>query len=179
MAVRKDPSDLLKLLRRDERYKKLKHSFDTLPAFQIPIDQHMKDIEMLHKTRPVRLLNPSHPKFVDQVVKANTSDQASRSRVVAIMMECIRAADTLKAAVEAYREYVLFHYADDLKVYRTKDERVALVKAATSRFMRYVDRVTVLSKCCEVLVKDMDQAYWSMKLTAETYKIHAQRESSL
>ena len=177
--VRKDTSSLVKMLRRDKRYLRLKESFDTLPLFNMPIDQYHKDIDMYHKSRPIRNLNPANPKIVDQLLRASIDDQGYRSRVVAIIMECVRASASLESAVDAYKEYVLVHYSEDLKSLRTKEERMMVIKTAVGSFQKYINKVQVLRDCCDLLVKDIDQGAWSLKLSVQTLELHSQREMTI
>jgi hypothetical protein len=57
--VRKDIPALTKSLRKDARYQRLKESFQTLPLFNMPVDQYHKDLDLYHKSRPIRNLNPT------------------------------------------------------------------------------------------------------------------------
>ncbi len=176
MALRKDYSQLKDIIREDNRYKRLKESFDENKLFHMPIEQYLKEVESAHQIRPVRVLNPSDSHFVDKLISANTSDQSTRSRLTAIMMECVRASSTLQAATDSFREYVLMVYAEDLKSLRTKDERMMLINATLSPFLRYVTKVNTLRDTIKLVVDDIDKACWSLKLSVEAYKIHSQRE---
>ena len=175
--VRKDIPALTKSLRKDARYQRMKESFQTLPLFNMPVVQYHKDLDLYHKSRPIRNLNPTSGKIIDQIVRASVDDQAFRSRIVAIMMECVRSSTTLQNAIDAYRDYVLVHYAEELKSLRTKEERMMVIKIATASFSKYVSKVQTLRDCCDLVVKDIDQAAWSLKLTVQTLEIHAKREN--
>lgn len=177
MPVKRNVSDVRLALKKDTRYIRLKELFDTLPVYSMPVEQYQKDIDMYHKTRPVRNLNPTSGNFVDKLIHANIEDQGTRSRVVAIVMECIRAITTLEAAIDRFKDYVLVAYSEELKVVRTKEERLMIIKAVLSVFTKYVDSVKTLKECCEVLIKDIDQAAWSLKLTVQAYEIHSKRET--
>ena len=179
MVRKKTAEEIRKLIKADKRYKRIKENFETLPVYNMAIDQHNKDLDMYHKSRPVRLLNPDSPKFMDKLVRASVDDQAYRSRIIAIQKDCIRSQLTLEATVKAFTDYVLLEYSEELKGLRTKEERLMIVRTTLAPFERHIMRVTALKQCCELVIKDIDQAAWSLKLLVSTLEIHSRREMTV
>jgi len=46
---------LIKAMRKDPKYRRLKASFDTLPMYQLDISQIELDLEQIHRMRPIRI----------------------------------------------------------------------------------------------------------------------------
>ena len=89
--MRQSISDVIRLLKKDERYRRLKGAFNELPVYRIPIEDLLEEVSRLHKTRPVRTLNADEGKFVDKAIEACVRDQSIRSRCAEINMMCIKA----------------------------------------------------------------------------------------
>jgi len=119
--MKRDIQSIIKEMKKDAKFKRLRTAFDTLPMYQLPIENLITEIESSHKIRKIRRLNPEDPKFVDALIQANVNDQATRSRMTEIMMTCIRASTTLEAALEALSNHLLITYSEQLRGFRTKE----------------------------------------------------------
>lgn len=177
--VKKDIQPLLKEIRRDQKYKRLRLSFDEAPMYQLPLDKLIEEVETAHKLRSIRRLNSQDPGFVDAVVVANTLDQGTRSRLTEILMSCARAISTLDRAVEALKQYLLITYSNELKSFRTKEERSMVINMALAPFIRYVERVETLKNIVDLVIVDIDKGGWSLRTSIEVLKIHTSKERTL
>lgn len=176
MAVTRDLSGILKAMRKDKKYKRLKESFDTVPLYQMPIEKLANEIETLHKMRLIRILNVEDAKFVDNIIKANTQDQSVRGRLTEIMMMGVRVSVKLNRALETLRFHLLITFTDELKSYRTKEERVQIVNMVLAPFERYIADVTMLRESATLCVKDIDQGNFSLDKTLRSLEMHTARE---
>lgn len=177
--VKKDASSVVKLIRSDPTYQRLRESFETVPIYRLPTDELQKEIETLHKLREVRRLNPLDPRFIDAIVKANTTDQTTRSRLTEISLNCFKAISTLEAAMDSMRKYLIVKYTHELRQYRTKDERLMIINIALKTFLKYIDAVRVVHESASMVVSDIDKAAWSLKLSLMAVQTHSERERTL
>lgn len=176
MAVTRDLKPILRAMRKDKKYKRLKDAFDTLPLYQMPIEKLADEIETIHKTRSIRYLNVDTPQFVDAIVKANTQDQSVRGRLTEIMMMAVRVTGKLEAALETIRFHLLISFTDELKSYRTKEERVQIVNMVLQPFTKYIANVGMLRESAQLCVKDIDQGNFSLDKTLRALEMHTSRE---
>lgn len=179
MAVTRDLKPTVKLMKRDSRYKRLKESFDSLPAFQVPVAKLADEVETLHNLREIRRLNTEDPGFVDHLIKANTNDQSVRGRLTAIMMTCVRSSMELEKAVKTLRHHLLVTFTEELKSFRTKEERVQVVDMALTPFTKYLSSLDMLKESAQLVVIDIDKGNWSLRTTIEALKLHTARERNI
>ena len=179
MTVSRDLKPILRAMRSDPRYKRLKNSFDTLPVYQIAVDVMLEEIGTIHQMREIRRLNTSEPDFIDKLIKANTSDQAHRGRLTEIMMTCLKASQTLEQACTAMRQYFLTTYTNELRSFRTKEERVYIVDMALAQFKKYINQVGVLRETAKLVIEDIDKGSWSLRMTVQAMQIDRKYESNI
>ncbi len=177
--VKRSLTMIVKEMRKDERYKRLRGSFDSLPMYQLPVDDYVKEVETLHQMRLIRRLNSTEPKFVDELIKANTNDQSIRGRLTEIVMQCVKASSSLSDAVDAMRYHLLISYGDELKSIRTKEERVQIVNMALITFTKYTQKIDVLKEMAQMVVVDIDKGAWALRSSIEALKLHTNREQNL
>lgn len=176
MAVTRDLKPILKAMKRDKKFKRLKESFDTLPLYQMPVQKLADEIETLHKTRLIRILNTEDSKFVDKIIKANTQDQSVRGRLTEIMMMGVRITTKLERAMKTLRYHLLITFTDELKSYRTKEERLQIVDMVLAPFDNYVTDISMLRESAQLCIKDIDQGNFSLDKTLRSLEMHTARE---
>ncbi len=171
--------EVVKEIKNDERYKRLRKSFDTLPMYQLPTDQLLSEVETLHKMREIRRLNSLDPGFTDALIKANTNDQSCRGRLTEIIMTCVKASSSLEDAIVALRYHLLLKYSDQLRSYRTKEERVQVVNKVLQPFMKYTQKIGTLKEITQLVVSDIDKGAWSLRTSIEAVQLHVSRERNI
>ncbi len=177
--VRKEIKELVRFLRRDERYRRLKNLFDTSPIYRLSIEQLGEEVMALHKTRPIRRLNAMDPKIVDSVVNALTTDQSNRSRLTEISITCMSAQTSLQQAIDSLRYHLVSTYQDELRQFRTKDERMMVIDMTFTQFERYITKVSILKAKADQVIVDIDKGGWALRTLADVLKIHHGREMQL
>lgn len=158
-------SRIVKLLKEDQRLKRLHEAFDSLPRYQLDCDALQKELLTIHKIRESRVLNSSNAKFLMQLQSAATVDQGHRSRIAEIRMEALRAKLSLEKAMKRMREYMLMHYAAELKYFGTKDERITAINRAMSNLVSFCDDAECLIEMSDVVLTDIDKASWTFSGT--------------
>lgn len=176
MATKSDINEVIRILRSDIRYKKLKHLFSTSPLYTIPLDTLAEEISSTHATRLTRRLNALDSKLVEKVINANIHDQSVRSRLAEIIITLVRSKSTLSDALESLRHYFLTSYQFELRQFRTKEERAMILNMALRTFDSYLTRVELVKVSAELIVSDIDKASWALRSIIDAMKIHAARE---
>lgn len=179
MAVTRDLAPIIKAMKKDKKFKRLKEAFETLPVYQIPVEKWADEIENIHKTRLIRILDSENPKFHDEIVRANIHDQSARGRLTAIMMRCVRATVKLEKALKTLRYHLLLSYSDELRGYRTKEERQQVVELALQPFEHFINDASMLRESATLCVKDIDQGNFSLDKTLRVLEMHTQRERNI
>jgi hypothetical protein len=174
--MKTNTKQVVKMLRQDPKYKRLLEVFNTAPIYNLPREKLLEELQQIHQLREVRRISPAEPDFVDKVIKANTHDQAMRSRCSEIMMSCTLVISKLSNAVEALRHHFLLEHSDHLRSFRTKEERSMVMNIALKKFIAYVDNISYLKAVAEIVVVDIDKAGWALSRSIEALKIHAARE---
>lgn len=176
MSVTRDLKPILKAMRKDGKYKRLKEAFDTLPLFQLPVERLASEIETIHKTRLIRILDVGDPKFTDNLIRANVQDQSSRGRLTEIMMQAGRVVSKLEKALKTMRFHMLLTFSDELRGFRTIEERRQVVEMVLKTFTDYIDDMNSLRDSATLCVKDIDQGNFSMDKTIRMLEMHTARE---
>lgn len=137
------------------------------------------EILNLHSCRPVRSLKAGDSKLIDKVIRANIEDQGSRSRLTEIMIQCSRVAQSIDNAIDAFRDHCILTYPKSLGQFKTKGERENAIYASLREFRAYVDELMTIHSMAELVVKDIDQAGFSLKRTVDAMSLHFSPERKL
>lgn len=176
MAVTRDIHAIIKAMKKDKRYKRLKESFDTLPIYQLKIESLNSELANLHKIREIRRLNTGDPGFVDALIRANNQDVSTRGRASEIMMECVRIIDKLGYAVKLLQDHLLITYTDELRSYRTKEERLQVIRTVLRPFDKYINDASSLKEVSQIVIMDIDKDNFASNLTMRALELHVARE---
>lgn len=173
--MKRDLRPLRAKLRADQRCARLMTLFQELPIYQIPTDDLTKEIEQIHKSRSIRFLTQSSPRFIESVVDASLLDQANRSRLTEISMSCFRAENTLNEALEPLRAYLLMTYSSDLTFVRTKEERNQVISMALAPFIKFCSKSSQVRELANLVIADIDKGAWSLRLLVSAFQLKAGR----
>lgn len=177
--MKQDISSIVRHMKKDEKYLRLRKVFNDMPLFQVPTETLMDEIKTIHRTRKVRFLDSSSPKFIDKVVEASIQDQAVRSRMSEILIQCSQARDTLGAAVGPLKEHLLITYAREISFLRTKDERLSVVYRALERFNDFTSKVDSVESAAKIVIEDVDKAGFSLRRLVDVYSLANRPERTL
>jgi hypothetical protein len=177
MAIKVKISPLLKVLRKDEKYVRLKETFSTHENFRLPVEQLIEELKDSHKIRQVRRLNPTDPEFAKKVISAILDDQAKRSRATEILVRAVRAESLMQNALDSLKYHLLLTYSEELRSFRTKEERLQIINTTLKQFNTFLKNVNVLKETANLIVMDIDKAAWSLKSVISVLELHTRRES--
>ena len=179
MAIKVQIQPILKVMRGDPKYKKLRATYSTHENFRLPTDTLLSELNDLHRARSIRILDPTDPQFIDKVIEANLKDQATRSRTTEILVRALRAHSLLTRGVESLRFYLLITYSEELRSFRTKEERLQIVNMALQGFEEFLGKALLLKETAQLVATDIDKSAWNLKLVVESLKLHHSPESRI
>lgn len=162
--------ELVRLLDKDKRVLRLQENFEKLSYFTLPVEKLKSEIQTAHMGRPVRTLKPQG-EFAMAIIDALAADQAVRSRLAEISIQAYRAEKSLQTALDALRNYLIVKYDAKLKIFRTKEERLRVINVVLDSYAGYFDDVVTIQNMCQIIIKDIDQASWTLKSTIEAMKM--------
>lgn len=177
--MKRDLKPIRDRLRNDSRCKRLLSIFQDSSIYKIPFDNLHTEVMEIHKTRSIRYLNRNDGRFIEKIVDASLRDQANRSRLSEIAMQCYRAQSSIEEALEPLQEYLIMTYGPEISFVRTKEERKQLVEMALRPFYKFVSQCSTLRNLIEIVVMDIDKAAWSLKLLISAYELHNRPEQSI
>jgi len=162
-------------IKKNKQYKQLLESFKTQKIFKVPLEKFKDEIFDAHSTRNVRVLvkhADDNTRIVDQLVKANLVDQGVRSRLTEIMMTCRRGSAALQEAIKNYKNYASLRFERHLKSFKTKSERMSALDICLDDLNAFIFEAEHVYNLAELVVKDIDQAGFTLKRTQEVVAMH-------
>jgi len=156
----------------DEKLVSFRKAYDN-GEYDLDTDKFIKELRSVHITRKVRLLNSEEiVKNVVNLIDALAQNQAVRSRVVEIKMDCVRVSTKLKFKKESLINYIQVKYKEPLKSIKgTQADRNAYLNELFSFTTLTFSRLQVLQEFCDILLNDIDQASWCLKSIIDCVKI--------
>ena len=170
---------LVRKIEKDPKIERLDDSFEKFDYFKLPIKALQNEIETAHKLRPIRTLKAHGNDFVGRVIEALLADQATRSRLAEISLQAFRAEKSLETALSALKDHLIVTYAADLSMFKTKEERFRIVDLVLARYTTYQNKVIMVQNMANIIIKDIDQAAWSIKGTIEAIKMISKPEATI
>ena len=162
--------ELLSEIRSGAQYKKYQK---ILEAAQTGLDLDVLRAEALgsHSARTSRQLYGSKQYSPKALVDAVYKDLAFRSRMVEIRVKVSVALSNLDEASKAMRRYISTEYSDDLLDFSTADQRRSFVDRVLKVGLAYLAEGQALLDMMDSLIKDCDQAGFSLRNAVETLKL--------
>lgn len=160
-----------RLLKKDERYKRIRESFRKLPQYSLPFDDYQAELKLLHSQRTLQKLDVNSPNFVKNLGTAATTDHAFRSRITEILVMCSSVRSNLSKTLDSFEKYVLHTYASDLKTLRTKEERKSFVQSFMHKFHQYLVDVESMVEICKYYVDNIDKGGYMVRELVQAYSV--------
>lgn len=168
---------LRKGLRKDSRFKKVVKFFSTL-AEEISVVGFQDEIRRLHKTRAMRSLDRSSKAFLDKIVEANLQDQAYRSRLAEIQLDCTRTLAQYEPIIEDLVSYLYVEYLDTIKPFFTaKQDRMEFLNSLCKEQVTFLREIRSVLEGCRIVIEDIDKAGYMFKNLIEATKIVHERKT--
>lgn len=172
-----DVSELKKLLRSDERYQRIKRSFDKAEIYQLDREVLLEEMRDIQAIRVSSKLNTLDPDMVKQVIDNSARDQYNRSRISEIKMTAFRAKFALEKTLRSLHKYMASEYYEEIsEVFRTQSERKQILDLIFIRMRQFIDDMNHVMEQADILLVDIDKNAWGLKLIIDALAIHAQKE---
>lgn len=170
-----DKQELVSLKRRlnnDKRMKKLHDNFANLPQYQLNLKELYDEIESLHKIRKTRTLNSKSKSLTQDLIKGMLDDGATRSRIIEILIVCVKTIHQLEDTLTDLEGYLLMEYGSSIYGIKTKAERSQFIEAHVFRqFRQYITRLNIVKTTAEFVVGDIDKFAYTYRNLIEAAKI--------
>jgi uncharacterized FlgJ-related protein len=115
-------------------------------------------------------------KFADDIIRANTQDQSVRGRLTEIMVQANRVVFKLKKALKTMRFHLMVSFTDELRSFRTIEERRQIVEMVLRPFDDYINDMEMLKESATLVVTDIDKGNFSLSRTIDILELHVSRE---
>lgn len=168
---------LRKLIRKDAQFKKVNKFFEHV-AEELSVEALYKEIQNLHKMRSSRSLDRSSKAFLDRVVEANLQDQAYRSRLAEIQMECSRILSKYEPIIEDLVLFLHAQYLESLKGFLSaKQDRLEFLQGLCKDHVRFLRDLRSVDEAAKIVITDIDKAGYMFKNLIEAVKIVHERKA--
>jgi hypothetical protein len=149
-------------------------------AYAPEFEKYIEEIQRMHKTRSIRVLGATAAPTGKKIADAAMRDQSVRSRCVEICMEITRNRNQLAIAMNTVSTYVNAEYGSLLadNGVRAVTERRSIVESLFGPAQRTLDELDTITEIADLVIKDVDQASWSIKSTVTALEVATARERS-
>lgn len=158
-------------LERDPKFLRAQHNYATYDYFNLPIKKLLLECDSLHISRTIRTLKVTDSDFHSRIIEACLHDQAIRSRLSEILVQSIKGEKKIIQVTDSLKNYYITEYAEQLNLFRTKDERLRFIDTLFEQFYEYSESVKLVSSIASTIIKDIDQAAYALKLTVDVLKL--------
>lgn len=164
-------ADLVKEIRAGQAYKTFKSVFEAV-AKRVDTEAATREVISLHLGRTSRTLSTKKERYSPQVlIDASLNDLSARARMVELRVRADLNLSTLREAISAFSKHVQTEYADELKEYRTAEQRKALVDRCIKQAREFLASGEAFIETVDTLVKDIDQGGHSLRHVIECLKL--------
>ena len=152
--------------------KKGKYHVDTV-AYDAEVDKlHAK--RLVRSLKTTELVNSFQRKFTDAALQ----NQAYRSRIIAIKKRCYNVSADLEEHLDTLRGYLRTKYPVSLSEYKTVADKNAAINSVLEKPIKLLSDLSRMDVGLEMIVKDIDQASWSLKAISEAFAMNSIDKSS-
>jgi len=161
---------LLADIREDAQYKSFKKIFAVVQE-RVDVETSFKEVMGLHASRLSRSLSGSKRYSPQTLIDANLKDLANRARMVEIRVKNDKQLSHLREAMAAMKRHIRTEYAEDLREFSTEGQRTAFTDRVLKSANEFLAEGESLLSTIDMLIKDVDQAGFSMRNNVELLKL--------
>jgi hypothetical protein len=173
-------SELQRKLKQDQKYLRYRSIFKTINE-TLDLDKNLKEAGYLHRNRKSRALYELRVSPI-KLQNASLNDLSNRSRLTEIKALILLQQELLTTAIKETKKHVRTTYADILSSYgTTKESQLLVVESIFSAGSTVLSRIDGAIAMIDLYIKDIDQAGFNLRLTADTLKMQlgGSREQSV
>lgn len=161
---------ILSALREDSQFKKFRKIVANIEA-KIDVEPLLNEAKALHASRTSRKLHDKKQFHARALIDASLRDLSIRSRLVEMRIRVTIQTARLQEAMNAIKHYITTEFYAELGEYKTVDQKRALIDRATAKAQDLMSEGENVTAVFDVLIKDIDQANFSLKLFVESLKL--------
>lgn len=163
-------SDLVKVIRGSKEFAKFKTIVETAKSRGDVVGGTAEALS-LHASRLSRGIRGKDRYSPQVLIDASLQDMSNRARLVELRVKNDMQLATVREAIAAMSKHINTEYSDDLRDYSTVDQRRALVDRALKNSKEYLAEGEAFLATLDTLIKDIDQAGYSIKAIIECLKL--------
>lgn len=165
-------------IKKDDKWARFQAVYKT--AYRPEFDKYIDEIQQLHRTRSIRVLGAQAAPSGKKVADAAMRDQSTRSRCVEICMDVTRSRNHLAITMNTVQSYLGAEYSQLLSDngVRAVTEKRSIVESLFGAAQRRLQELDSITEIADMVIKDVDQASFSIKHTVEALTVATQREKS-
>jgi len=178
MAVVRSSQRFNEAVKKNKKLRKMRGMLER-GAYAIDITQVIRELESLHSTRKFRSYEVKEvvSSMQKKLMEATVENSSFRSRCVELKMRCFKVSRLLEEHLGIMRDYLATKYADVLRnEFNTIKDRNAAVNTVLTDFTRLQHKLETAIKLADMVINDMDQAYWSIQLVERTMELNLARK---
>lgn len=167
------------MLKKDTKWARFKAVYDT--TYKPEFDEYIDEIQLLHKTRSIRVLGIKSAPSGKTLADASMKDQAARSRCVEICINVVRSRNYLAITMNTVSSYMNAEYGSFMATLgvRTISDRRELVESMFGPAQRMIDKLDTITEIADLVIKDVDMSSWALKTTVTALEIATARERTV
>jgi hypothetical protein len=164
-------SELVKEIRGGATFKTFRQVFEAVTK-RVDIAKNTAEVLGLHTSRTSRSLATKKERYSPSVlIDASLNDLSARARMVELRVRADLNLSTLREAVAAFAKHVQTEYAEELREFRTAEQRKALVDRVIKQAREFMAEGETFIATVDTLVKDIDQSGHSLRHVIECLKL--------
>jgi hypothetical protein len=152
-----DLEELLITIRKDPKYKTLKKIIETAQQ-RLNIENDRSEAFALNASRLSRKLYGNKNYNPSSLLNACANDMSVRTRLVEIRTKASYHIETIEKALEAFQDYIVTQYNDELRKYSNEAQRKALVRRVQKIADTLITDGTDLLNLCDTIILDIDKS---------------------
>lgn len=161
---------LVKVLRKDQNYKKLKKILEVART-KVDVAKDRATAMNLHSSLEVRDLYGQRKFSAKRILSATSQVQANRSSLVVLRARATEHVSYVEQAVKSFKRYAFTEYREDFSDYRTKEQRDAVVQTALGSADDFIQEIQGLLDLLDLLIKDLDQSSHALRHMIDVLKL--------
>jgi hypothetical protein len=161
---------LKELIKSDDEYRKFRKIVTTVRD-RLNIEKDTSEALASHASRTSRSLYGNKSYNPRAIVEASLHDLSNRSRLVELRVKCDIQISHLHEAVKSIRKYLGTEFKDALSMHKTIADRSAAIDGYIKTALSVEAEGKALVDMLDFLIKDIDQANFSIRATINALEL--------
>lgn len=172
------PLSVLEQIREDSEFEKFKRVIKREKE-RLHLLEDEKEVLGLHASRISRTMYDKRQYSAQALMDATSSDLAYRSRMVELRVKASLRISMMEAAIGSIRKYIYTKYVKANGAFSTEASRQAFIDTVLKSYITDVNEARALIELCDTLIKDIDQASFSLRNMLECLKLLSETKGKI